>query len=34
MKGLYGFFNFTDENAKLTREIALILASFVITAGA
>ena len=34
MKGLYGAFNFTDENAKLTREIAIMIASFIITAGA
>ncbi len=34
MKGLYGFWNFTDENAKLTREIAIMVASFIITAGA
>ena len=34
MKGLYGAFNFTDENAKLTREIAILIASFIITAGA
>lgn len=34
MKGLYGAFNFTDENAKLTRDIAIMIASFIITAGA
>lgn len=34
MKGLYGAFNFTDENAKLTREIAIMIASFIVTAGA
>ena len=34
MKGLHGFWNFTDENAKLTREIAIMVASFIITAGA
>ena len=34
MKGLYGFWNFTDENAKLTRDIAIMIASFIITAGA
>ena len=34
MKGLYGFWNFTDENAKLTREIAIMVASFILTAGA
>ena len=34
MKGLHGFWNFTDENAKLTREIAIMVASFILTAGA
>ena len=34
MKGLHGFWNFTDENAKLTRDIAIMIASFIITAGA
>ena len=33
MRGLYGSFNFTDENAKLTKEVAIMLASFVLTAG-
>jgi hypothetical protein len=33
MRGLYGVLNFTDENAKMTKEIAIMLASFVLTAG-
>lgn len=34
MKGLYGAFNFTDENARLVKEIALIVGSMVVTMGA
>lgn len=33
MRGLYGPLNFTDENAKMTKEVAIMLASFVLTAG-
>lgn len=34
MKGLYGTWNFTDENAKLVRDMAVMVASFIVTAGA
>jgi len=33
MKWLSGFFNFSDENAKMTKETGIMLASFVATAG-
>lgn len=34
MRGLYGRLNFTDENAKMTKEGAIMLASFALTGGA
>ena len=34
MRGLYGTLNFTDENTKMTKEMATMLASFVLTGGA
>lgn len=34
MRGLYGTLNFTDENTKMTKEMAVMLASFVLTGGA
>jgi hypothetical protein len=33
MKWLHGIFNFSDENAQMTKEMAIMLASFVLTAG-
>ena len=33
MKGLKGFWNFSDENAKMTKEMAIMVASMALTAG-
>jgi hypothetical protein len=33
MKGLKWFWNFSDENAKMTKEMAIMVASFALTAG-
>lgn len=33
MRGLKGVLNFTDENAKMTKEVAIMVASFAVTAG-
>jgi len=33
MRGLNGMLNFTDENAKMTKEVAIMIASFAVTAG-
>lgn len=34
MKGYKGLLNFSDENAKMTKEVAIFLASMVVTGGA
>lgn len=33
MKGLKGFWNFSDENTKMTKEMAIMVASMAMTAG-